>query len=880
MTSVRDTALDYISAFFNDDGRARQFIVAAYKNGIYDKPLDEVCDNFYESSLWQLMRCENYNDWEALEARGVQPDDIHPDFVDFIQQTACFHRMLDNMQHKSAFLSEHISDVKTRLNEVMSAKSTEEERNRNYSKLMLAIDKYEEYLSDSLNEVVPDETYQDALHILQYIRILNVLQKFVNNDTKMIIEDATIIDDAQKKILSNERSDKYKEYFDKILKYKFNFTTRFKYNNKPSRTSLPDQYITLSTIIRSMMNPDIALRSSRQFNYNSYESKDNDLFLEILTYFLHELKLVKDKISKNISQNEEEISRLDTVIAEIEDLHNFLQNKITLDSEFNVEPKVKRSTVSLWDRVFSKWNRLPTEAKEFYKKHIRLMGQTSTNEWVVLETPDNNNMENKNLRFNLMKSDKDKPSSAILFGETLPKIPKLPRGNRIHIYPGSNILTEQQIYSYSTHDSLKKIYNDAYNGKGNMIESENGKNCGTPKASGFNLNPIRYSQNLVKNVKQCMKNKTVASKSIESILDLVTGQVIQRNAAGVYLKDDVPLNYDVLVNSTCGGTGLLRNQDLNCLNLINCLLDDSRGLDTCLDVLRNRDTFSAGRDAARNAHPDVLVKLLRKLGVPIIKRDSMYGTIDTPVSFESWIRNVENASLRDVLHGNEKRKIEKNENLINYIKGVISFVSQNPAILNSNINQNTLPQYLTGTKMDWTRDLVKDSPEAFKLGSKVLEFARKSGLIGKSFVLSGGMVPSSEKNSSFIHLNSMIKNGRKLMEQNGKYLVPEDNEAINQLLIKYGNNEKTITKLSKILHAYNESQHIKRVGGTKKLSEIINDVNEVKALYGGGESNEFTNSINKIFAQQNKIYNKLIFELYPAMINSAFEGDNSVIRKV
>jgi hypothetical protein len=248
---------------------------------------------------------------------------------------------------------------------------------------------------------------------------------------------------------------------------------------------------------------------------------------------------------------------------------------------------VNTATTLLWDRVYSKWNHLPEEVKKFYRTYIRLMAQTSNGGWVALENPDNHNLEKRHLRFNLMKVNSNDPKSNILFASTLPKLNNSDTDNLLE-----SIYQEQYKLSSSTNDICMK----------------------EPKKTGFDLHPMKYTQSLLRNAKTRENNPTsIVASNLDKILDMVTGQVYTRNQKGELLKDGKNINDDTLYDASCGGTGLLTNKSDDCFDLLDCLLNNNRDLDSCLNVLSNRNTFITGRDAAKLAHPYVLKALLTKL---------------------------------------------------------------------------------------------------------------------------------------------------------------------------------------------------------------------------------------------------------------------------
>lgn len=96
----RSSWLDYITAFFDDDGRAKAFVTANYING-FDKTVntEENSELLYSTGLWHIMRCGNFN---TRKGECVE-DDIHPDFTSFIIRTALFHRALEGKVAKPTY---------------------------------------------------------------------------------------------------------------------------------------------------------------------------------------------------------------------------------------------------------------------------------------------------------------------------------------------------------------------------------------------------------------------------------------------------------------------------------------------------------------------------------------------------------------------------------------------------------------------------------------------------------------------------------------------------------------------------------------------------------------------------------------------------------
>jgi len=285
-----------------------------------------------------------------------------------------------------------------------------------------------------------------------------------------------------------------------------------------------------------------------------------------------------------------------------------------------------------------------------------------------------------NIRINLKKADSvpddRRQQSITLFSSLLPDVP----ANVVkHV---SNNGQTIRIFNMS----LRAIYNRVYN-FGNIGVA--GVNINTMRPiRPFPINHIKTIKNALSNVKQVMDGE---------LYDFITNTTWKREGHHLYKIDNgqkIPVsdNQDDILNSiknssNCYASLLPYNSsDPRCDDVFNCLKSDNTDdLNKCLSNLRGNHFQQAVTDA-KKGNPYVVVMILKKIGVKmkttLVTKSNKTMTINEPMSKDEWLNSM-NDSMR--------KSISSNTDFVNYVNGLITYLTNNPTILNKDFNSNYQP---------------------------------------------------------------------------------------------------------------------------------------------------------------------------------------------
>jgi len=142
-----------------------------------------------------------------------------------------------------------------------------------------------------------------------------------------------------------------------------------------------------------------------------------------------------------------------------------------------------------------------------------------------------------------------------------------------------------------------------------------------------------------------------------------------------------------LKEDNCFSTGIQANK---CLKLIECFIDNGSvdTLSKCMDMLKDKDMFKVAADDAKNIHPEMIQKFMKKFSIQV-KDGSWKGLkIHVPISYEEWRDLIQQKTKTDP---NLIKAILDNQPLCEYIKGIIAVVENNLTIINTNLTVDFLP---------------------------------------------------------------------------------------------------------------------------------------------------------------------------------------------
>lgn len=575
------------------------------------------------------------------------------------------------------------------------------------------------------------------------------------------------------------------------------------------------------------------------------------------------------------------------------DMVNNGGRKLTLSVDYAGRSNNKMTRII--DSVYNKWNTLSNEARAFYRQHMLLFEQTASGEWVALETPENRRAPNSNLRLNLLKvrmSNGNLDRTRTVFGASLPRVSV---GNPNFLED----LYDNVLRSGDVGGSFARVMPTAPTlpvGVFNRAQERRDK-----EKERFKLNTSEYVSGLI----NCIKDtKVVDSTDVEKILSMYDGQLYSRNSSGILTRKDTDGKYKEVTyeDATCGGLGVKASDE--CVEVISCLLDSSRDLDTCLNTLRNRNMFDVAHEELKKVHPHIALKLFEKFGIRLVESDLKAGRGKVPQTFESWQNSVPlNDSVKSVLFSNTQ--------LMDYLRSVITIFRQNPLALESNSGLNTkfvIPSYLSGTKMTVTQNFIdpkvaleieaenmrklKLQPvPKFDMGN--LPFPLPNNLLAVIMAMQtygnvqaggslGGSLTTVKNNSD--NLESEFNVLKRKLEEYNRPLDEQSVKGIQNVIVNLKKYEKQLVQMLAYLNVFTDANEIIKLNGGN--DEVVPS-NLEEVAYVAQDPNGYLNDIirelkgciDKNLATQHKIVVQLGGEVYPALIDVLNGKKNSIITK-
>ena len=584
----------------------------------------------------------------------------------------------------------------------------------------------------------------------------------------------------------------------------------------------------------------------------------------------------------------------------------------------------------LLQTVYAQWENLTDDVRKFYSTHLHLLVKTPfgwskpTDSGVIaaaaLNTP-------QNVRLNLTKVDPNNSSSDILFATTLPLIPASVRGFRA-TDADNNLVTVNIPANVDRTYLLRNIYKstydtpfDASNNAFQAFENNTGFNINAifrnlDTSPEFNLNPNTFVKNciLAHASSPSVSSKgasaaTAASANPDNFDDIYTsltsGVSYGRDETGALFRVDtdgktkIPVTDDQLVaslNEPGCGTGV---KGVDCRNVSECILSGSPDkLARCLK-LQDKDMFVVGQKEVEKMHPKVALQLLKTFGFN--PRKEIPSGLVLPPSFDEWIKKV----LPKAVNQKTYTDITNNRPLMEYLKGVVSIVRSNPAILDQNKSSSS------GDCSDYARKAgIKRFVAPVKLGDRaslnmsILEQGiltstpRISGLpltgllgnVGRwnnMPVLLGSGVQKGGANSIEYTNAKALKNMFDVlyaeMARNGHELVGADKGRITNMVKKVSHLEEQLFRIMEDLKLFNKLKGTLSIGhgpvGVEEVSltEVVN-AKSTAALMGNTVDN-LMNSASVNINEQSQIMHDSIFKIQRALLDVLLKGSSDLIER-
>ncbi len=374
--------------------------------------------------------------------------------------------------------------------------------------------------------------------------------------------------------------------------------------------------------------------------------------------------------------------------------------------------------------VLENWSKLNRDAKNFYMQTVSLHEkENSPKGWSDnLLDFSNSNFNIDKFRCNDANMDryrvnlKNAKPGLTVFGSTLPFVSKKSFGkvwytnaNGVKVALQNSEWNEnilQEIYS--------KTYVSNYSGTNELyVNLDSGVRMNIPSNYDTVDKKKEWSFDHVTAMKILIKPKVhKKQQKEEKIMDNETGEIWFGDGESLYQMVNGKKKYYSVDDFGCTERLGIKNtvSDSQCDNLAQCILFNPERLPECLKNLSTSDMFAVGEAEMQKMDPIVAGKLLQIFHVLESKPkfNIKYNTrLIKPMSFKNWMINVveDNDHTPKGWTQDFKDTLKGNEQLLGYVKGLISFANKNPVILNQDIK-------LTG---------VNDESDSQDNESKILE---------------------------------------------------------------------------------------------------------------------------------------------------------------
>jgi len=710
------------------------FMEANYHGGNFSAPLNTEREPqlMFGTSIESIMLAKNY---DQSVRQNMDANDVHNQYVDFIVRTALFHREIDNPTTMGSGLDTIRKSLEDATSELLSNKLTSFENQGVLNKLLES----NAWITSQGDKItLKDIGISSNTSMYEYVNaVILLLLLSISNGTLVPPDRLPKTDEELKKALvlfPNIDFDKPdKGSFRKALTFLLgNCDTSGDMSDALGNFCLVSFLDSSKTSTSAAKNIEEILKRNNNANKNDVLSTLNNVLISV--FLGHVMRLFPqmgglagfyDNYHKLLNVNDKK-TFVKTILMKINSNTN-LENQLKVDVVNELYAKIRGlmntqinqnyTTVinneyanNLFENVFVNWPKLHTQAREFYRQHLRIfrkIGSTRDNastetgwEDIKDRVDDNNfirNLDRASIRINIMKLQEG--SADVLFGKTLPFLP-IGGEKSIHglWYTDENGSIRHLPAASLSVTALQDIYKCVYMNTTCTIGTNVVKFYKTYEkvkrnVKDFDVNDIEVIKNFIKSRKAEIVphqyNVTKPSFSDLYVEDMTTRVIYSRDENGLYRFDSngqkMSYSYDNIKTDNCAGSNLGGDQ-VQCSKFVrDCLLSgDKNSLSNCLAQLSNESLFTVGVKEFDNVDPNVAIQILRTFGVrQVIRKHPTLGEYGEPQTFESW-----KESVLSTLSQNLRDTITKNVKLCDYLKGVISFVTMNPAILNKHMRSN------------------------------------------------------------------------------------------------------------------------------------------------------------------------------------------------
>lgn len=332
----------------------------------------------------------------------------------------------------------------------------------------------------------------------------------------------------------------------------------------------------------------------------------------------------------------------------------------------------------------------------------------------------------------------------------------------------------------------------------------------------FKVNVMAVTKEYIK-----LTSKVEDDCGLSKLLDMSTGvQYDVKEGKLIVIKGDgKETEVGKPDKDNCKGSGLARCDDSDVATFISdCILNDATALQKNLAKLANANMFVVAEDEMKQLDAGVIIQVLRAFKFQSKEfRDPNYGMIRIPQDFNTWEQKV----LPTLGDKTVVDAIQKNEQLKNYLKGVVFYVMQHPQILNRQLPSvvretqlesnstylgalNKQRYYLNPTQGNSSSYVEAElssnimpvqvrKPRVAMRGPPVFGIAQFGGGI-----VADEMIDRIVKQSSSQMLGELMADLKEKMERVGVLMTDKDRDCINNAIAKLKEGENRLLKLYKM----------------------------------------------------------------------------------
>jgi len=703
--------LTSLSPFFSDKNKILPFFDAIILGGSGDY-------------VKMLTVVQHYN----TKPLGSEDYDIHCDFTNFIIRTALKHKELDvttrwsNLRFKIKEIHKLIESVfetpfvESQKEANIEADEADKTKFFNYFTFLENLIKlynsrekislYEKICLDIFISVWENRTKQNANMITSTENIAKTLGDCISKDNKICVR---ILDSIERKLTENN-SENIRQLGNLTIKQR-KYMMYFFYNTVSQLGAI---------LIGKLFNKTVF--ANTPIDLSKFEQMSNDfntIFEEYKAEFI-------DSVAKSFQNVYEEKYKKGTLIDKSNFVSKIFPQKepsevgkpVELeDAEKEEQEREKAASYKLLknnsihnhfvNTVIKNWYNLDKEAVRFYLENISifeeyedgwsdnlLLDELKMAELVKCLCSSNN----KKLRVNLNKVAPNMTVFADKLPQFEPGIVKRAWLDPVTYVPMSKDIFKQiYMQTLMTTDGNITVNNVAYNIS--LIPTENNDPWDIDHVSSmkFYLKPLH--------LRDIDNKKNITAIDKYTVFDIDTDEIWYNDGINLYKIDEngKKVIYDAEKFNCTQRMGLQENKVNSnyCNDLAYCLITNPSKIDKCLKNIQNKmkkeasdkndvpklcDMFEFDEKDIQNMDPLMAKKLLEVFNIfmtkPVYDHDRKVQMV-RPVSFEVWVENILNSDfMPEGWTENFKTALKGNGQLLLYIKALINFATNNPAILN------------------------------------------------------------------------------------------------------------------------------------------------------------------------------------------------------